>query len=270
MRRRKMRCWILTGNAMPGTDTEKEISLTFAKGLEVLAAFDAEDREMTISAIARKTNLNRTVTRRLVLTLEHLNYVECHNRVYRLTPRILRLAGGFLQGRDIGKYVTPILATFSQRLRESVSFAMLDGGEAVYVAHSPGDPTMITLGFTVGSRLPLHATAIGRALLAFTDLRTRETLLQRIPRIPYTPQTKVSVEALAADLDDAARLGFSHVEDEFEQGVASLAVPVLRGGVDLVGALGIVGPTPRFADAGARDERIGLLRECAASIAAIL
>lgn len=255
---------------MPKMATDKEISLTFAKGLEVLAAFDAQDREMTISKIAQKTNLNRTVTRRLILTLEHLKYLECTNRVYRLTPRILRLAGGFLQGREIGKYVSPILATFSERLNESVSFAMLDGREAVYVAHSPGDPTMITLGFTVGSRLPLHATAIGRALLAFTDAENRENLLQRMDRIAYTSNTKVELQDLRDDLDDAAKAGFSYVQDEFEQGVASLAVPVLRSSSDLIGALGIVGPNPRFAEGDAKEKRVQLLQECAASIAAIL
>ena len=250
--------------------TEKEISLTFAKGLEVLAAFDANDREMTIAAIAKKTNLNRTVTRRLVLTLEMKNYLECHNRVYRLTPRILRLAGGFLQGRDIGRHVAPILTSYSQELKESVSFAMLDGEEAVYVAHSPGDPSMITMGFTVGSRLPLHATAIGRTLLAFCPAQLQDTLLQSVPKISFTPATKIEIDDLRADLQIAKPKGYAFVQDEFEQGVSSLAVPVLRQDRSLIGALGIVGPNPRFSDAKRVQSRITMLQECAASIAAIL
>ncbi|WP_169569310.1 IclR family transcriptional regulator [Sneathiella limimaris] len=255
---------------MPEDLNAKDISLTFAKGLEVLAAFDATDREMTIPALARKTNLNRTVTRRLVLTLEHLNYLECRNRVYRLTPRILRLAGGFLQGRDIGKHVTPILTTCSEALKESVSFAMIDGLEAVYVAHSPGDPTMITIGFTVGSRLPLNATAIGRTLVAFSAPGKREYLLTHAPREAHTNATKTEIEDLRADLQTTAFQGFAFVSDEFEQGVSSLAVPVLQNDGELVGALGIVGPNPRFADEEQQKKRLALLRECASSIAMIV
>ncbi|GLQ05919.1 IclR family transcriptional regulator [Sneathiella chinensis] len=244
--------------------------MTFAKGLEVLAAFDAEDRELTIPEVARKTNLNRTVARRLVLTLEHLNYLECNNRVYRLTPRILRLAGGFLQGRDIGKHVSPILATYSEKLKGSVSFAMLDGNEAVYVAHSPGDPRMITLGFTVGSRLPLHATAIGRALVAFSGWETRERLLEVAPRVKYTCSTKIDLDDLRDDLDLSVRNGFVYVQDEFEQGVASLAVPVKRPDGALIGSLGIVGPNPRFSNEKNKLEKVRLLHECAGSIAMIV
>ncbi|MDO6749321.1 helix-turn-helix domain-containing protein, partial [Gilvimarinus sp. 1_MG-2023] len=95
--------------------------MTFAKGLEVLEAFSGTDRSMTIPNIAEKTGLNRTVARRLVLTLQYLGYLECSNRVYKLTPKILGLAGEFLQGRDIGKHVTPILRSYSLKLGEGIS-----------------------------------------------------------------------------------------------------------------------------------------------------
>ncbi len=255
---------------MTDTIADKEISLTFMKGLQVLAAFDATDRQMSIADIAKKTNLNRTVTRRLVLTLEQMNYVECTNRRYQLTPRVLRLAGGFLQGREIGKYATPILSNSSQKLKESISFAMRDGNEAVYVAHSPGDPSMITMGFTVGSRLPLHATAIGRTLLAFSEPLTQDELLAHSPLTAFTPYTKIDVAEIKEDLLRSKLQGFCLVKDEFEEGVTSLGVPVLQEGGSLIGALGIVGPNPRFENTAELLLKKEQLQECAQSIAAIL
>ncbi|WP_369856062.1 IclR family transcriptional regulator [Candidatus Thalassolituus haligoni] len=246
---------------------EKDISMTFVKGLEVLAAFNGRDRAMTIPDIATKTGLNRTVARRLVLTLQYLGYLECSNRVYKLTPKILGLAGEFLQGRDIGKHVTPILRSYSQTLGDSISFAMLDGVEAIYVAHSPGDPGMITQGFTVGYRLPLHATGIGRVLVAFSPVDIQDQLLQQAPRTAYTEATRTRIDDLRADLKKTRMNGYALVSNEFERGVTSLAVPVMRSGQVLVGALGIVGPTPRFEDANALFERVLMLRECAESIA---
>ncbi len=255
---------------MTDTIADKEISLTFMKGLQVLAAFDATDRQMSIADIAKKTNLNRTVTRRLVLTLEQMNYVECTNRRYQLTPRVLRLAGGFLQGREIGKYATPILSNTSEKLKESISFAMRDGTEAVYVAHSPGDPSMITMGFTVGSRLPLHATAIGRTLLAFSEPLTQDELLAHSPLTAFTPYTKIDVAEIKEDLLRSKLQGFCLVKDEFEEGVTSLGVPVLQEGGSLIGALGIVGPNPRFENTEELLLKKEQLQECAQSIAAIL
>ncbi|WP_025897042.1 IclR family transcriptional regulator [Sneathiella glossodoripedis] len=255
---------------MSETLSDKEISLTFMKGLQVLAVFDATNREMTISDIAKKTKLNRTVVRRLLLTLEMMNYVECRNRLYRLTPRILRLAGGFLQSREIGKYATPILTNYSRIIRESISFAMLDGDEAVYVAHSPGDPAMITMGFTVGSRLPLHATAIGRTLLSFVEQNKQQELLKSISPRAYTPCTLTDKEDIIESLKESASLGYCLVQDEFEEGVTSLGVPVQHESGTLIGALGIVGPNPRFSDKEILENKKELLVECAASIAAIL
>lgn len=247
--------------------SKKDISMTFAKGLQVLSAFDANDREMTISSIAKKTSLNRTVVRRLVLTLDHYGYLESRNRVYRLTPHILSLASGFLQGRDLGKHVTPILRTFSDQLKEDISFAMLDIDQAIYVAHSPGDSTMITQGFTVGTRLPLQATAIGRVLIAFSISEMQDHILNTVPRTPFTSETIVQLEKLKNELMITAARGYALVRNEFEQGVTSLAVPVLSSDRELIGALGIVGPNPRFDDKSVQKARIESLQKCSNLIA---
>lgn len=247
--------------------SEKDISVTFAKGLQVLSSFDANDREMTIPMIAKKTDLNRTVARRLVLTLHHLGYLECRNRIYRLTPHILSLASGFLQGRDLGKHVTPILRTFSEQLKEAISFAMLDIDQAIYVAHSPGESTMITQGFTVGTRLPLQATAIGRALTAFASPEQKKYIFEHITPIRYTPETQTDLNDLNNALALIVEQGYAIVKNEFEVGVTSLAVPVLSADKELIGALGIVGLNQRFEELDQLSTKIISLKRCANSIA---
>ncbi|MDO6806942.1 IclR family transcriptional regulator C-terminal domain-containing protein, partial [Wenyingzhuangia sp. 1_MG-2023] len=74
------------------------------------------------------------------------------------------------------------------------------------------------------------------------------------PRTAYTEDTKIDLEDLRLDLKKARINGYALVANEFEQGVTSLAVPVMRGSA-LIGALGIVGPTPRFEDANGLFER---------------
>ncbi|MAZ05948.1 MAG: hypothetical protein CME81_06040 [Halomonas sp.] len=248
----------------------KQISKTFMKGLQVFSAFDGVNKELTVPEVSKKTGIDRTVTRRLILTLESMGYLESRSpRRYQLTPKILGLASYFLRGRGIGKYVDPILRTFSHKLGESISFAMIDDLEAIYVAHSPGEPSMITHGFTVGFRLPLAATAIGRALLAFSAPKEYNYLLENVPLKIFTAKTKTKRKELEACLKEVRSQGYSMVTDEYELGVTSLSVPVLSSDKKLIGALGVAGPSPRFKEESEVERRVSLLFECAEAMSFI-
>lgn len=245
--------------------TDKDISLTFMKGMEVLEAFERAAAPLTIPELARITGINRSVTRRLVLTLIRLGYLVETNRAYTPTPRILRLASGYLKERQFGRTVQPVMAAYSKRLGDAISLAVRDGADAIYVAYSPGDPTLITSGFSIGSRLPLTATAIGRALLAFSDPGEVESLLAE-PSASYTPETKTDPDAIIADLAAIRARGFAHVAGEYEPGVASIAVPVLGPGGTAKAALGIVGPAARFEEMETCVRKAALLSECAETL----
>ncbi|MEO9901706.1 IclR family transcriptional regulator C-terminal domain-containing protein [Nisaea sp.] len=245
--------------------TDKDISLTFIKGMEVLEAFERAAAPLTIPELARRTGINRSVTRRLVLTLVRLGYLAETNRAFTPTPRILRLASGYLKERQFGRTVQPVMAAYSKRLGDAISLAVRDGVDAIYVAYSPGDPTLITSGFSIGSRLPLTATAIGRVLLAFSDPEEIERLLAK-PSASYTPDTKTDPDAILADLSAVRARGFAHVTGEYEPGVASIAVPVLGPDNTAKAALGIVGPAARFEEMEICARKAALLSECAETL----
>lgn len=155
-----------SASAGPSGIAPGDMSLSFLKGLTVLKCFDAETPQMSIPEIARKSGLDRAVVRRLVLTLVHLGYVRAEGSRYALTPRILVLAGGFLQGRRMGLAVQPVLDAFAVQIGRPLVLAMRDGTDAVLVAQAQSLAVPPRLGFTLGSRLPLAESALGRALLA--------------------------------------------------------------------------------------------------------
>jgi IclR family pca regulon transcriptional regulator len=246
----------------PREIAERDISLTFAKGMSVLKAFDTGNTHLTLPQIARATGLDRAVARRLVLTLVHLGYVKQQDRVYSLTPRILVLAGGFLQARQFGKTIEPVLRTFSDQVSEAISMAMIDGHQAVYVAHAGAKAGAVSIGFTVGSRVPLLNTAIGRALVSICPADEAEELIGSAPLESYTDATNMSRDEIAADIFASARRGYAYVVGEFEAGVAAIAVPVMASGAE-PSALGVSGDADRFADPDFRQHVIDTLRECA-------
>lgn len=248
---------------------DKDISLTFMKGMEVLEAFEHAATPLTIPELSRTTGINRSVTRRLVLTLVQLGYLSETNRAYTPSPRVLRLASGYLKERQFGRTVQPVMAAYSKRLGDAISLAVRDGADAIYVAYSPGDPALITSGFSIGSRLPLTATAIGRVLLAFSDRADIECILSA-PASAFTTTTKTDPAAIQAELEIIRTQGFAHVAEEYEPGVASIAAPIPGPNKIAKAALGIVGPAARFGNIEIRDSKAALLTECAHTLASFV
>lgn len=248
---------------------DRDISLTFAKGMGVLKAFDTTSTHLTLPQIAKITGLDRATTRRLVLTLVHLGYVKQEDRVFSLTPRILVLAGGFLQGRQFGKTIEPVMRSFSNQINEPISMAMVDGDQAVYVAHAGAKANSVSIGFTVGSRLSLLSSAIGRALLAGYPSDVAEDLIATAPLRPFTDVTNMDRATIAADVAEIARRGYSYVDGEFEAGVAAIAVPVRPDKAE-PGAIGVSGDASRFENPDVRQNIIDTLRDCAKVLAGLL
>lgn len=249
--------------------TDRDISLTFAKGMAVLKAFDTSSTHLTLPQIARTTGLDRATTRRLVLTLVQLGYVKQDDRVFSLTPRILVLASGFLQGRQFGKTIEPMLLSFSRQIADGISMAMIDGLEAVYVAHAGAESRPASIGFTVGSRVWLLHTAIGRALVSACPPEKARKLIDNAPLETFTSRTVLDRESIAADIAATRQRGYAFMDGEFEAGVAAVAVPV-RCDSGEVASLGISGNSARLGDEGYRNTVIDTLRDCAKAIAGLL
>lgn len=249
---------------------DKEVSLTFGKGLSVILAFEGRSRELSISEIAESAGLNRAVTRRLVRTLEQMGFVRHDRGRYQLTPRVLRLTRGFMETRSIPQVVQPALRAASQAVNYSISFAMLDGEEAVYVAHA-FVPSSFTLNkVTVGSRAPLVATAVGRALLAWLPAPEARTLLDGLDLPRFTPQTQTDIPQIEASLAQVRQLGYCHLASEYVEGVASLAVPTLGADGRVLGAVSMIFPSGQFTPEEIHAKLLPQLMQSASDIAAVL
>lgn len=214
---------------------ERDISSTFVKGMAVLKAFDDTNTRLTLAEIAQLTGLDRASVRRLTLTLVHLGYAEKDGRHFSLSPKVLVLAGSFLRGNQFGTHIQPLLNRYSARIGSTVSLAISDGPAAVYVAQSTVQDGEVSFGFTVGSRLPLLHTAIGRMMLAFRDPDWSERMIATAPFEQYTTGTQMDRAQIAASVAECRSLGYTLVEGEFEAGVTGFAVPV--GGLETLKAV---------------------------------
>ena len=240
----------------------QNISTTFVKGIRVLKAFDDANTHLALADLATRTQLDRASVRRLVLTLVDLGYVRQTGRYFALTPKILALAGSFFQGNAVGKEIQPVLNRYSEVLGGPTSLALRDETSAVYVCQSAPRAQPVTFGFTVGSRLSLAYSAIGRMILAGENPDWTAEYLKTCEVFAYTPKSLADRTEIAATVNISRTNGFAVVVDEFEIGVTGLAVPIGREGA-LMAVVGTSFPSADVSQESTRTSIIQLLQALA-------
>ncbi|MFE0255116.1 IclR family transcriptional regulator C-terminal domain-containing protein [Streptomyces sp. NPDC059010] len=205
----------------------REFVESLARGLTVLTAFGEGRAELTLTDVAQATGLSRATARRALITYEHLGLVRpSGNRGFALTPRVLSLGFPPLSRTSLDRIATPHLAELADRVHESASLAVLtpSGDEIQYTARAATTRVM-SVNVTVGTRLPAYVTSLGRVLLA--DLPAGERQLGTHGELrPLTPRTITDPSALAAVLEEVRVSGYALVDEELEEGLRSIAVPV--------------------------------------------
>ncbi|WP_420227349.1 IclR family transcriptional regulator domain-containing protein [Pigmentiphaga litoralis] len=224
---------------------DKEYVAGLEKGLAVIEAFGIRNGPLTLSEAADITGHPRATTRRSLLTLQRLGYVESDGKTFRLAPRVLRLGHAYVTSSPLPKLVQPVLEAISERTQESSSLAVLDGTNVVFVARA-ATRRSLSHGLGMGSRLPVHGAATGRVLLAALAPDEAERILLRMARRPLTPRTRIDVPELLALLEDVRRDGYAVSDEELELGLRSIAVPVHDMHGRTVAAMSIVASTSRF------------------------
>jgi IclR family pca regulon transcriptional regulator len=211
---------------------------SLARGLSVIRAFGPKHGSMTLSEVAAQAQITRAGARRVLLTLQRLGYAAVDGRRFRLTPKILDLGYSFLSSLDIWEFAEPIMERLVDAVHESCSASVLDDNDIVYVMRVPTRRIMsINLG--IGTRLPAYATSMGRVLLAALSEREFDDYLQRTTRPQLTPSTRTSADELRAVIAQTRCVSWSLVDQELEQGLRSIAVPLTNTNGRVVAALNV-------------------------------
>ncbi|MDB5957485.1 IclR family transcriptional regulator C-terminal domain-containing protein [Ramlibacter sp.] len=238
---------------------------SFARGLEVIRSFSAAAPRQTLSEVAGRTGLTRAGARRILLTLQTLGYVESDGRLFALTPRILDLGFAYLSSMPIWNIAEPVMETLVEQVKESCSAGVLEGTDIVYVLRVSTRKIMRnTLG--VGSRLPAYCTSLGRMLLAG---RPDDEVLRLLRASKLEARTRHSLtdkDAILAKVQQARRQGWCLVNQELEEGLVSIAAPVLDRAGRTIAALNISGQANRTPPRQMQETMLPALREAAAQV----
>ena len=218
---------------------------SLARGLDVLRAFNRTGRKMTLSQVASETGNTRAGARRILLTLVHEGYAVADGKLFDLTPLVLELGHSVLSSKGVWDVAKPFIDHLSEDIGESVSAAVLDNYDVVYVSGAQYH-RVISVGISVGSRFPAHCTANGRVLLAAEPEETWTDMLRDIELTQMTEHTVTDRAKFRKVLKQVRDQGWSLVDQELEIGLMSISAPVVNNAGTLVGAINVGVPRLRM------------------------
>ncbi len=221
------------------------------RGLLMLQAFSRDEPVESLGELARELDLPRATVFRLADTLEHLGFLvrDPDTGEYRVGAAALQLGWNYLSSIELPDIAHPYLAQLRYRAKASVHMAVRDGREIVYISRLPVNAAL-TSNIRVGSRLPAHATSMGRALLHDLDAEELSELYRGAAALAsFSPETPTTVGRLLDLIEqDAAKGGIVVSRGYYEKGVVSIAAPIRDGTGRAVAAINITAPAGQYTD----------------------
>jgi len=249
---------------------ERYIVPGLERGLRLLSHFSRQNRTLSAPEFARKMGLPRSTVFRLLTTLEALGFIERTEggRNYRLGMAVLSLGFEYLASLELTELGSPLLQRLRDEIGYSCNLVVRDGRSIVYVAKSSA-PTPFTSSVHVGTRLPAHATVLGRILLEDLSLEELRELFPEDQLESYSSSTPRTVRQLYEMVQKDRQRGYVLEEAFFEARVSSVAAPVRDSSGRIVAALGATIPSSRF-DPERIDDLVSKVRNTALELSRLL
>lgn len=237
---------IVEGVSTPDASRNRSQVRSAARAFQLLDALASSPTDETsLDELAHRTELPRSTTHRLLVSLVRQEYVERGNArgSYRLGLRMAILGYHAVRGRRPSEVTQALLEQGSTDLGLALTLAVLDGTHVVAVSRGVHEGVPDS-GIAFGSSVPAHACAAGKILLS-AQSPTRLSRTYSAPELlrPFTPNTIRSLSALLAAVDRARARGYALDDEEWTEGLRCVSVPVIQGRDRITYALTASGPS---------------------------
>lgn len=233
--------------AKPGTPAGHVQSLT--RGLSILEALAKGEGGLTLTDLAHRVQLPASTTHRLLATLERMGYVYQDGDLGLWCVGLQAFAVGttFLANRDFVAQSHSYMRRLMEQAGETANLAILDGTEAVFVAQVQCHEMMRTL-VRLGSRVPLHASGVGKAIFAALPDEQIDAILKVVGLPRITDNTIVAPETMWAALRVIRQRGYSFDDEEHARATRCVGAAIYDEHAEVLGAMSIAGPVSRLTD----------------------
>jgi IclR family KDG regulon transcriptional repressor len=253
-----------TRGAMHKQEKSHYIIKSVVHALDLLEQFHDGNNELGVSELSRRLKLHKNNVFRLLVTLASRNYVEQNRQTenYRLGLKNLQLGQTVINQMGLHRQARPVLEELLKKCNETCYVAVLKGAHIINIDAVEADQP-VRIVPRVGIMLPAQSTAAGKVLLAAISDEEQLSRLALADLGQHGPQTATRRQALLKQLVKVEAQGFAFEDEELDDGVRGVAVPVRDYTGCVIGAISIAGPATRFSDARMRDELVPLARAAA-------
>src|SRR6266487_3040907 len=245
----------------PGAAPGQVQSLT--RGLQILDVLGRTEGGLTLTAVAHRVALPASTTHRLLSTLEKMGYVYQAGDLglWYVGLQAFTVGTTFLANRDFVAQSHASMHRLMEQAGETANLAILDGTEAVFIAQVQCHEMMRTL-VKLGSRVPLHASGVGKAIFAALPDEQIDAILKVIGLPRITENTIVVPETMWAALRVIRQRGYSFDDEEHARSTRCVGAAIYDEHAEPLGAISIAGPSSRMP-----DERVRHLGKIVAHLA---
>ncbi len=240
---------------LPRIAEGKYVVEAVAKALDLLEAF-RDSEELTLNEISRRVRLNKSRGFRLLQTLAGRGYVEktADGSRYKLGVKLFERAAHV--GRDLKRAAQPCLRQLHDQFNETVNLGVIHNGEVLYIDILESSRAF-RMAATVGSRMPVFSTSMGKAIAAHLPEAETARLVSARQTSRSTKRAAGEDQALRNELQAVRRRGFALDNEENEPGVACVGAPIFDHTGRVVAAISLSGPVGRIK--GNQKQIAGLL-----------
>jgi IclR family pca regulon transcriptional regulator len=243
-----------------------------SRGLSVLEVFESSQPRLGITEIARKTGLSKSTVFRLLHTLRTLGYITLVNeeKKFTLGPKVLGLGFAVLSSLELREVARPYLIDLSQRIKETVNLAVLDGWKLIYIERIKTEQ-IVNINLYIGSRLELYNTAMGRVLAAFQGKKWIEQYLEYLEKIPEAEAYwKDKGKKFLSIIEEVRTNDYALNNEELVLGLRSVASPVRNWEGKVTAAVNIAVSSSIYSLSRLKKELIPPLQETIRAISQAL
>ncbi|MFL9926601.1 IclR family transcriptional regulator [Herbaspirillum lusitanum] len=261
----------MSKSELPEEETqEKYLVPGLERGLRLLCEFSRQDKTLSAPELARRLDVPRSTVFRLLATLERMGFVERTDggRDYRLGMSVLRLGFEYLASLELTEIGRPLLERLRDDIGYSCNLVVRDGRSIVYVAKSVTQ-TAFASHVNVGTRLPAHATVLGRVLLEDLSLPELRVLYPEEHLEVFSSNTPKTVVELFDMVQKDKERGYVLQEGFFETSISTIAAPVRDHSGNVVAAMGATIPSPHI-ETSQLDDIVRRVRETAGELSRLL
>ncbi len=231
------------------------------RALKILDLFDEYETELKITDISTKMALHKSTVHSLLKTLQKHNYIEQNpeNGKYRLGMKLFERGNYVIHSLDLRTVAKPFLLELSKKTGLTVNLVILDGKEGIYIDKVEGNRATI-LYSRIGRRIPIHCSAVGKALVASKSDDEIDEILKGYDYVQHTEKTITSEDAFRQILEDVRKYGYAIDDQENEPGVYCVAIPIKNYSSQTVAAISMSTPASQLTEKQLKNN-INLLKE---------